>query len=147
MFCNSHCNICAFSLAIFSISASVSPPSTSINCPWGVLGFCGERFTGIFAGLRLETATKGEFGRDRKDRERGLLRRSSLVLSIGDLSTIEPFSLRFVKSPGETNRVGCDRVRGSPFFHQSVDIHKHIRPHRIYVPILSPYFTEANVLE
>ncbi len=68
------------------------------------------------------TAKRGEFERDRKDQDPGLLRRSGLVLSIGDLSTIDPFNRRFVKSPGETNSVGCDRVHGSPFFHHSVDI-------------------------
>jgi hypothetical protein len=61
MFCNSLCSISAFLLVMSSILASVSPPSISINGSWGGLGFCGERFTGIFADLRLETATKGEF--------------------------------------------------------------------------------------
>ncbi len=66
--------------------------------------------------------TKGEFERARDNRDRGLLRRRGLVLSIGDLSTKEPLRLRFVKSPGETKRVGCERVRGSPSFHHLLDI-------------------------
>ena len=82
----------------------------------------GERFTGIFAVFRLEIVTKGEFERARDNRDRGLLRRSGLVLSIGDLSTKELLRLRFVKSPGETKRVGCERVRGSLSFHHLLDI-------------------------
>ncbi len=80
--------------------------------------------------------SKGEFEPARDNRDRGLLRRRGLVLSIGDLSTKELLRLRFVKSPGETKRVGCERVRGSESFHHLVDIEKHIRPHRIYVQIL-----------
>ncbi len=77
----------------------------------------GERFTGIFAVFRFWTGSKGEFDRARNSRDLGLLWRRGLVLSTGDFSTKEPLHLRFVKSPGETKRVGCERVRGSLSFH------------------------------
>ena len=96
----------------------------------------GERFTGIFAVFRFGTGIKGEFERAQNSRDLGLLRRRGLVLSTGDFSTNEPLRLRFVKSPGETRRVGCERVRGSLSIHHLLDIGKHIRPHRIYVQIL-----------
>ncbi len=129
---------------IVSTSGSVSPPPPSTLISWGVLGLAGERFTGIFAVFRFETGRKGEFDRARESQDLGLLRRRGLVLSIGDFSIMDPLRLRFVKSPGETRRVGCERVRGSLSIHHLLDIGKHSRLHRVYVQILRQYFTEKT---